>query len=149
MNTQYTEFVAAVLKGSPIKVQAEAAGIHMETLRRLVMKHPGYAKAKAAGKLHSKGLPGVVPLDKSTFATHPAVLDVCAGATMTEASTKHGVPYSTLQRMLAYVFPDKDFRRDHATTLEAARVAVKHAEEALQKARSDLARLESLAPTSP
>ncbi len=137
-NPDLTHYVLAVLAGSPINVECKKAGVFPETLRRKVQKHPDYAKAHAAGKLHKRGLPGVVPMDKAAVFASPAVAEVMAGATVSITAAKHNIPMSTLSKMVHMVHPAVNLHKWGAPTKEKALRAVDMAREALRLAELEL-----------
>lgn len=103
MKRDYTKYVEAVLAGASIGSQAKLAYAHVNSIRQALLKHPGYEKAKAAGKLHS---PGLHHEKSDRPVTQEAIDDVVSGTPIVEAARKHNVPYSSLRRSLHKVRPD-------------------------------------------
>ena len=143
MKNTLSQYIDAVLAGSPIRTEAKKAGVHPEQLRRKVQKHPDYAKAKAEGLLHAPGLPGAPVLDQATV--EAAVADVVGGMTVTDAATKHGLAISTLTKKVHQANPELDLpkggaggKRDPETRLANARASVERCRRALARAEAEL-----------
>lgn len=149
MKTPLNEFVAAVLAGSPISVEAKKAGVHPEQIRRKVQAHPDYAKAKVEGKLRKPGLPGAPELDAAVV--EAAITDVVGG--MTDSAIKHGVAASTLTKKFHQAHPGVSLpkggaggRRDTSARSEVAKARVTAARLALEKAEAALYKLDLAKP---
>ena len=146
MKNTYTQYIDAILAGESIISQAKLAGVNMNTLRRILIKHPNYDKAKAEGKLR----PGKIePKLRAQAETSPAVADVVAGMTLQAASEKHGVPIASLRMMVNMAHPDVvlKFRGKSPNKVEEL---VKRAEQrALAKAQELLGSVQPAEPETP
>lgn len=150
MKQDFTPYIAAVLAGASINSQAKIAGVAQTTLQRLVIKHPDYAKAKAEGKLHAKGLPGVTPVDPDL--AKRALSDVDGGLTIQDAALKNGMPVSTLTKLFHKHNPGVKAQRgglgtprSHESRLDRAKQKVERCRKALEDAEKDLEGLKVLA----
>lgn len=148
MKQDFTTYVQAVLNGASINSQAKIAGVAQTTLQRLVIKHPDYASAKADGKLHVKGLPGVTPTDPDLV--RRALADVDGGLTIQAAAIKNGMPVSTLTKLFHKHNPGVKAQRGGLGTprsqesrLERAKATVVRCKKALEEAEKELADLSS------
>ena len=146
MKIDYTPYIDAVLAGASINSQAKLAGLDATALRRLVVKHPDYAAAKAAGLLHAKGLPGAVPVDQSLM--DAALADIADGMTAQAAAIKHGMAVATVTKAHHKRNPKVSLNRgglgtarDAESIVDRARSTVTRCEKALEKAKKDLATL--------
>jgi hypothetical protein len=143
MKQDLTNHVAAVLSGKSISSEARLAGVAKTTLLRLVIKHPDYASAKAAGLLHSPGLPGLIPVSDETL--RAAIDDVANGMTALESAHKHGLASATVTKAFHREYPDRKLvkggvgvKRDAATKLAQAQATVERCRKALEKAEVEL-----------
>lgn len=132
MKPDYTPSIAAILAGSPINVQAKALDVNVNTLRRLLLKHPDYEKAKAEGRLHAKG---IAPKLQEAAKDSPAVAEVMAGATTTSVAEKYGLPVASLTKMVRLAHPGISLRYRGASEAELAEKALEKAKRALAKAQ--------------
>ena len=82
-----------------------------------------------------------MPLDRESFFTSPAVAEVASGGVLAEVAKRHGIPGSTLTKMVRTVHPGMDLRGARETPIRAAELAVRAAELALSTAKSRLAEL--------
>lgn len=138
MNT-LSPYVDQVLAGKSINAAAKEAGVHPQTLRRVLLKHPDYASAKENGKLRPKGLEGVVPLDVEALKNDPAILEVLNGGLTTVVAEKYGLEQATLAARFHKAYPGHSLRRGaRKNGVEAARAAVEQARRALERAEKAL-----------
>lgn len=146
MTNSLTPYLDAIMAGASINSQAKLAGVDPTALRRATLKHPGYAQARADGKLHAKGLPGAAPVDKSLVQT--ALADVDGGMTIQASAMKYGMPVSTLTKMFHKHNPGVKAQRGGLGTprstdsrIERAQATVIRCRKALEKAEKDLSGL--------
>lgn len=134
MKPDYTANIDAILAGSPINVQAKLLGVNVNTLRRLLIQHPDYEKAKAEGRLHSKGI--AVPKLRDAAKDSPAVAEVMAGATTTSVAEKYGIPVTSLTKMVHLAHPGVSLRYRGVSEVELAERAYQKAQKALARAQA-------------
>jgi lambda repressor-like predicted transcriptional regulator len=146
MKQDLTQYVEAALSGASINSQAKLAGVAQNTLQRLVIKHPGYAAAQAAGKLHKQGLPNIARVD--AVVADAALEDVAGGMTLQAAALKHGLAVSTLTKIFHRRNPSTKLLRgglgtprNDTSRLERAVATVSRCKKALEKAEKELATL--------
>jgi len=146
MKQDLTPYLDAIVAGASINSQAKLAGINATTMRRAAIKHPNYAEAKAAGRLHEKGLPGAVPVDQRL--ADAALEDVAGGMTLQAAAIKHGLAVSTLTKVFHKRNPSAKLvrgglgtPRNDTSRLERAIATVSRCKKALEKAEKELATL--------
>ncbi|MCF8169360.1 MAG: hypothetical protein K9K38_17225 [Rhodoferax sp.] len=100
MTKDLSKYISEVLSGVSMGQAAKAAGVHLNTLRKHVVNHPDYKKAKANGTIHPKGLPGLTPNPSVTANAATAVDEVLAGATIAATAAKYGIPPSSLSLLV-------------------------------------------------
>jgi hypothetical protein len=132
MKIDLTPYVAAVIAGSPLNQEAKKAGVNSATLHRLVVKDPDYVKAKEDGRIRRPGLPGKPQKLLDEAHQSPAVAEVLAGSTITAAALRHGIPVSSLTKMVHIVRPGVNMKTRRGED------AVRAAERKLEKARKAL-----------
>lgn len=103
----------------------------MNTLRRILIKHPDYETAKSEGRLHQKG---ITPKLRKEAKESPAVLEVLAGATLSGTAVKYGIPPASLARMVHFAHPDLNLQHRGKSPDEVAELAMKKAHRAMKKA---------------
>jgi glutamate synthase domain-containing protein 2 len=136
-----------VLNGNSINSEANLAGVNIETLRRLVIKHPGYDNAKVQGKLHAKG---ILPKLEALAPASEAVKEVVAGASAISTARKHNIPLASLMKMIKFAHPNINMRYRNATPQESAQRTLENRRKALAKAeKKALEILGSSAPKPP
>ncbi len=143
MKQDLTPYLDAIVAGASINSQAKLAGVDPTSMRRAVLKHPNYAEAKAAGRLHEKGLPGAVPVDQGL--ADAALEDVASGMTLQASAMKHGLAVSTLTKVFHKRNPSAKLTRGGLGTprsdtsrLGRAVATVERCKRALEKAEKEL-----------
>jgi len=143
---KYLPEIERILSGESLYAVAKSTGMSPETIRRELIKHPNYAEAKAAGRLHEKGLPGAVPVDQRL--ADAALEDVAGGMTLQAAAIKHGLAVSTLTKVFHKRNPSAKLvrgglgtPRNDTSRLERAIATVSRCKKALEKAEKELATL--------
>lgn len=141
MKQDLSKYVDEVLSGVSLNQAARTAGVNVSTIRRALLKHPDYEKAKAAGKLHAQGVQ-VNPYRKPKLAemskTSPAVDEVLAGAAVADVAREYGIPHASLTRMVKLrdpsALPTKVLDPEVAAKaqLKIARRAIAKAEELMR-----------------
>lgn len=133
MKTQYDHHIEAILAGNSIGSEAKLAGVNMNTLRRILIKHPDYANAKAEGKLHQKG---ITPKLREAAETSPAVQEVLSGATLSGTAVKYGIPPASLAKMVHVTRPGLNLQQRGKAPDEVAAFALEKAKRALKRAQA-------------
>lgn len=110
--------VEEVLAGASLYATAKKYEMNPETIRRELIKHPGYADAKANGTLKQPGIPGRPQKLFDEAAISPAVAEVIAGATTTATAKKYGLPVASLTKMVHIAHPDFSLQHRGKTKLE-------------------------------
>lgn len=134
MKPDYSEAINAILAGSPIVVEAKKLGVNMNTLRRILIKHPDYEAAKADGRVRT-----VTPARLKYEATDsPAVAEVLAGSTVAAAAAKHGIPVTSLAKMVKIARPGISLQHRDKTPEELLALELKKATKAMEKVQAKM-----------
>ena len=114
---ELASFVDAVLvDGKSINSQAKAAKVDVTTLRRLVLRDPRYAVAKAQGKIETKDFSTAEDLRNS-----PLVKDIVeSGISIGEAAVKYGLTDVTVRNRLKKAYPSQYGKRKFTSFVKEA-----------------------------
>lgn len=115
---KYIHEVERVLAGESLYAVSKSAGLNSNTIRRELIKHPGYAAAKANGRLKPKHIPGRPLRDRNDANDARAIAEVIAGATTTATAQKYGLPVASLTKMVHVAHPDFSLQYRGKTKLE-------------------------------
>lgn len=103
---KYLPEIQRILSGESLYAVSKEAGVNSNTIRRELIKHPDYAKAKAEGIIKKPGIPGRPEKLAQEALDSPAVAEVVAGGTTTAVAKKYGLPVASLNKMVRIAHPD-------------------------------------------
>lgn len=98
--------VEEILAGASLYATAKKYEMSPETIRRELIKHPGYTEAKTNGLLKTQGIPGRPQKLLDEAHKSPAVAEVIAGGTTTAVAKKYDLPVASLNKMVHIAHPD-------------------------------------------
>ena len=117
--------VEEILAGASLYATAKKYSMSPETIRRELIKHPDYAKAKADGIIRKPGIPGRPEKLAQEAFNSPAVAEVVAGATTTATAKKYGLPVASLTKMVHIAHPDFSLQRRGKTATEVLEAKIR------------------------
>lgn len=130
MTSQYDHHINAILAGASIGSECKKAGVNVNTLRRILIKHPDYEKAKADGKLHTKGIPAKLA---ALAVDSPAVAEVIAGATLAATALKYDIPAASLAIMVHKANPGISLHHRGKSQEEMLEISMQKAQRTINK----------------
>jgi len=111
---KYLPEIERILSGESLYAVAKSTGMSPETIRRELIKHPNYVKAKADGIIRQPGIPGKSKMDASEHSA--AIAEVVAGGTTTAVAKKYGIPVASLNKLVHREHPDFSLQHRGKTT---------------------------------
>lgn len=117
--------IERILSGESLYAVAKSVGVNTTTIRRELIKHPDYAKAKADGIIRKPGIPGRPEKLAQEAVNSPAVAEVVAGATTTATAKKYGLPVASLTKMVHIAHPDFSLQRRGKTATEVLEAKIR------------------------
>lgn len=117
---KYKPEVERVMAGESMNSVAKSIGVNINTLRREVIKHPGFATAKSSGVIRQSG---VFDKPKREIADHAdAIAEVVSGATTTATAAKYGIPVASLNKLVKRAHPNFSFQHRGMTQEEVLKM---------------------------
>lgn len=134
LTMKHTLHIEKILAGTSISAVSRETGLALSTLQRLLLKHPDYAKAKADGKLHAKGIPPKI--EELAHGAWRAAIDevVIDHKSAKSVADQNKFPLASFMKAIRYAYPDIDMRYRNDSPKEAAHKRLQNKRKALARA---------------